>query len=436
MPPDDPMAHDMALVEALSPGLARWFIFGAPLLDDPAELLHRFARQLCDAGLDLMRVNFQVRPLNSQVAARLYVWRVEEHETELNPQVRIVEMGTRSFERGSVVQVLALAHGAFESASFRASPFYTVIVERADIVRRRLSDGVELEYPILLDLKKQGATDYIALPIELRGTKRAVASIVTRRAGGFSDADVEGLRAAIKAFMHVLSRLVWSDMTHALLGVYLGTKTAERVLEGKVRRGDVEEIDAAIWFSDLRGFTPLSAGVESRTLIAWLNDYFDAVGGAVVQHQGEILKFIGDAILAVWPVSAERPREATCRLALDAARAANDALLDLNRTREAAGLAPLDHGIGLHVGAAQYGNIGARGRLDFTVIGPAVNQASRLESTCSKLHERVVMSSEFAACAGGGFVPLGEVALKGIATPQAVFGLTPRGDRDPGSARG
>ena len=209
----------------------------------------------------------------------------------------------------------------------------------------------------------------------------------------------------------------------SLLAAYLGPKTADQVLAGKVERGDVTEIDAAIWFSDLRGFTPMSAGIASSELISWLNDYFAAVGRAIVAHDGEILKFIGDAILAVWPVSEARPREATCCAALAAAKAANLELDALNARRQASGLPAMQHGIGLHVGSAQYGNIGAEGRLDFTVIGQAVNTASRLESVCAKLSRRLVASAEFAEHAGAGLLPLGATELKGVNGPQEVFGI-------------
>ena len=167
----------------------------------------------------------------------------------------------------------------------------------------------------------------------------------------------------------------------------------------------------------------MSAGIASSELIAWLNDYFAAIGRAITQHDGEILKFIGDAILAVWPVSASRTREATCRAALAAAKAANIELDALNARRQASGLPALQHGIGLHVGSAQYGNIGAEGRLDFTVIGPAVNTASRLESVCAKLSRRLIASAEFAKCVDGGLVSAGATELKGVSGTQEVFGI-------------
>lgn len=412
---------DAERLAALSPTLTAWLLFEAPRAPSPAALLHGFAQQLNAAGLALVRLNLQVRPLSPQVAATLYVWRPFERASEFSPRARIVDNETHTFPDG-IVTATSVAHGSFSSESFRVSPFHTLLVGREPLVRRRLApEQAAFDFPILADLHAQGATDYLALPFRSPGTELAGASFVTGRPGGFTDAEVERLRVALDAFVHVLSPLVWAHTARTLLGVYLGPKTADRVLAGRVQRGDVEEIDAAIWFSDLRGFTPLTASAEPRTLVAWLNEYFGTVAAEVVRHDGEILKFVGDAILAVWPVTAERSRESTCREALAAALDANAALDRMNASRSSRGLVPMEHGIGLHVGAVQYGNIGAEGRLDFTVIGTAVNTASRLEGACAKLGRRVAASAEFAACAGAGLVHVADVELKGLAAPHAVF---------------
>jgi adenylate cyclase len=325
---------------------------------------------------------------------------------------------------GGIVQTTSLGRGAFATEAFKQSPFHAVIVDGAPLVRARIPPAPsDRRYPILDDLESQGATDYLAFSIRLHGALPSGLSFVTRRPGGFTDAQVAALAASLPVLRLALSPLLAAYTTRVLLGAYLGSTTGERVLGGQVERGDVEEIEAAIWFSDLRGFTPMSSTVGSRELIAWLNEYFDAVAGAIARHEGEILKFIGDAVLAVWPVRDDRPARAACLAALDAAREANAALDALNAERAGRGLPAMDHGIGLHLGRAQYGNIGAQGRLDFTVIGPAVNKASRLEGACAKLGRRVVASSELAVSAGAPLVDLGEVELKGVAGRMPVFGL-------------
>jgi adenylate cyclase len=416
--PDDSEASEVALRP-----LVRWLLFETAPSATAVELLQGFADQLCAIGLDLLRIVVQARPLSPHASTQLYVWRPAERAMELSPLVRIVDREEHALD-ATRVQVVSLAHGAFQTAAFLASPFQMVMSTGGQAVRRRLAASqTEFEFPILRDLHAQGVTDYVAFPLTFYGSAPSAISFATRKAAGFSELDISVLRAACQPLVLALSARLEAHAKRALLGAYLGSKTADRVLAGTVQRGDVEEIEAAIWFSDLRGFTPMSAGIPSSELIAWLNDYFAAVGRAIVRHDGEILKFIGDAILAVWPVSEARSREATCLAALAAAKAANAELDALNAARATAGLPAMQHGIGLHVGKAQYGNIGAEGRLDFTVIGPAVNTASRLEGASAKLARRVIASADFAHCVTDAVIPLGSVELKGFTGAQAVFGV-------------
>ncbi|HWZ88605.1 MAG TPA: adenylate/guanylate cyclase domain-containing protein [Polyangiaceae bacterium] len=402
----------------------RWLILEAPRAATIAEVLHGFVCRLNEAGFDCLRLNLQVRPLSPQVAAAVFAWTPSERGPKLSTLARVVDSTREQFD-GGLVTVTSLGHGAFQSEAFRVSPFFPIIIGGTGEVRRPLTpDQTTFEFPILGDLHELGATDYLARPISFHETALGAISVATRRPGGFSEAQLELFRSALPALSLSLSPRVVSYAMHALLGAYLGPKTAERVLAGQVQRGDVEEIDAVVWFSDLRGFTPMTAGASPRDLIAWLNEYFAAVARGIGKHDGEILKFIGDAILAVWPVAGARSPEATCRAALAAARDANAELDSLNQARSLRGLPLLQHGIGLHIGPVQYGNIGAEQRLDFTVIGSAVNMASRLEGATGKLGARVIASAEFAAEAKGALTRIGEVELKGVPGTQAVFGLT------------
>lgn len=403
--------------------LVKWLLFELAPTASSVELLQGFADRLCGLGVDLLRMVVQARPLSPQASTLLYVWRPAAREMELSPQVRVLEEESHESD-ATRLQVVTLAHGAFETPAFRASPFFRVEQSGAAEVRCKIAaEQVSFEFPILEDLQAQGATDYVAFPIAFYGSAPSAISFATRKSSGFSAQDLDLLRAACRPLVMGLSPRLEAHTTRTLLSAYLGPKTAHRVLGGSVQRGDVEEIEAAIWFSDLRGFTPMSTGIPSSELIAWLNDYFAAVGRAIVAHDGEILKFIGDAILAVWPVSLAGSREATCLAALAAARAANAELDALNLVRQGAGLPWLQHGIGLHIGKVQYGNIGAEGRLDFTVIGPAVNTASRLEGTSGKLSRRVIVSADFAQCVAPAAVPLGTAELKGMSGAQAVYGI-------------
>jgi len=207
----------------------------------------------------------------------------------------------------------------------------------------------------------------------------------------------------------------------ALLEAYLGRRTAARVLAGALRRGSGETIRAALLYADLRGFTALSETTEPTAMIAALDAWFDRVAGAVHAFGGEVLKFIGDGVLAIFPVTGA-PAEA-CEAALRAVAAARAGMAHLDAVRQAQGLPPLPFGAALHLGEMLWGNIGTADRLDFTAIGPAVNLVSRLEGLCRPLGRGVLASGAFAAEAATPMLPLGEHRLRGIAEPCAVFGL-------------
>ena len=425
------MVDDSADDRAALDDFVHWLAYEAPPTATIKELLHGFALRLDRAGFELLRVNLQIRPLNPQVEAIDIAWSLHGEPVAFPAGLSVMPPGWEESSmdpeppvEGGHVRVTAVGHGGFKSEAFRVSPFFELIFNGKAEHRRNLTAGESsLDSPILKDLALKGATDYIALALQFyRGATSAI-SFTSRRPGGFTDSQITVLRDSRRALSLALSPRITARALGTLLGAYVGPKTARLVLAGAIERGNVQEIDAAIWFSDLRGFTPMSEAVAPRELIGWLNDYFAAVGSAIAQHDGEILKFMGDAILAIWPVSPSEPREATCRAALSAARAANIELEKLNASRAAAGLPPMRHGIGLHVGSAQYGNIGTETRLDFTVIGPAVNTTSRLEGLCSKLSRQVIASSEFAQCLPGELRSLGMAELKGVSAPQEVFGF-------------
>jgi class 3 adenylate cyclase len=207
----------------------------------------------------------------------------------------------------------------------------------------------------------------------------------------------------------------------ALLEAYLGRRSAARVQAGAVRRGEGETIRAALLYADLRGFTALSEAAEPAMVIAALDAWFDRVAGAVHAFGGEVLKFIGDGVLAIFPVTASPA--AACEAALRAVAAVQAGMAHLDAARRARALPPLPFGVALHLGEILWGNIGAADRLDFTAIGPAVNLVSRLEGLCRPLGRPVLISGAVAAETGASLVQLGEHTLRGIAAPCAVFTL-------------
>jgi adenylate cyclase len=241
-----------------------------------------------------------------------------------------------------------------------------------------------------------GATAYLALPIKFSSGAMSGLSFVTDGPDGFSPSQIQLLQDLLPAFSVCFEIFSATHVRRSLLRAYLGAEPGELVQAGHVRPGDVRAIEAAILFTDIRGFTDLSARMDSRALIDTLNAYFGAITPPLEEFGGEILKFIGDALLVVFPVRTDRTATEACSSALRASIAADERLGRWNAKREAEGLTPLDHGFGLHMGTAEYGNIGSSQRLDFTVIGRDVNIASRVEGMCGRLGRRLIVSMDFA----------------------------------------
>lgn len=295
---------------------------------------------------------------------------------------------------------------------------------RGETVRCRIGPTAESgEYPVLADLRAERYTDYVVLPLEFSdGSYKAIA-FATRRTGGFEPSHLDSLAALLPALALVLENETLRRTARTLLETYVGKSTGARVLEGSITRGMQESIDAIVWLCDLRGFTALTESLPGSTLIAVLNDYFGAMCEALGARGGEVLKFIGDALLAIFPL-AERDARSAAEDALEAAQAAEVAIREINEARASRDEPPIAYGLALHAGEVLYGNIGGPSRLDFTVIGPAVNLAARLQDLCAPLQRRVLVSEAFASLIGEArLTALGEHRLKGIARPQAVYGL-------------
>src|SRR5216683_3688872 len=236
----------------------------------------------------------------------------------------------------------------------------------------------------------------------------------------FTPGEANELRQAARFAAAPLALLAARATLTAALEAYLGRRSAARVLAAPLRRNIGETIQAALLYADLRGFTALSDNNPPAVVIAALDAWFDRIAGAVHAFGGEVLKFIGDGVLAIFPVVGGTPR-AACDAALRAVTAARNGMAHLDETRRQQGLPPLPFGAALHLGEMLWGNIGAADRLDFTAIGPAVNLVSRLEGLCRSLDKAVLVSGTLAAETGVSLIPLGTHALRGIASPCAVF---------------
>jgi adenylate cyclase len=374
-----------------------WLISDGRQLPDAQTLLRQLCGRLLDQGLPLARGSFHVRTLHPQLYGVGLYWR-----------------------RGdSRIEEFRAEHGIVQTAMFQNSPI-RVLFEGAGAVRQRLDlDGVEFAFPLFYELREQGITDYVALPITFSDGKIHGTTWSTDRPGGFET----GHLALIEDLLPVVSLLLEIQLNRRiainLLDTYVGHDAGERILKGQITRGSAETVQAAIWYCDLRGFTVLSERLERDALLACLNDYFDCMAGPIARQRGEILKFIGDAILAIFRLH----DEPACGRAFDAAIDARNSMLELNRRRRADGLETLDFGLALHAGEVMYGNIGTAERLDFTVIGPAVNLTTRIERLCRTLGLDLLMSGTFAGMCSYPLRSLGRHRLTGIQRPVEIFTL-------------
>ncbi len=353
------------------------------------------------------------------VGAGIPVWRAFCTATTLHPEIFGTAYVWRREQAGA--QRLTATHAFQQSEEVTSSPIATVR-KTARMLRRKLGDrGCPLDYPVLLELKSAGGTDYAAMPMTCSSGEVNCITWATDREGGFTDQEIAGLTEVAEALAIIVELQSTRRIAIHLMDTYVGHRTGERVLSGAIQRGAAQTIHAVIWFCDLRGFTALADSLPRDRLIAMLNDYFEAVVTAVVDEGGEALKFMGDGLLAIFELSTNEEPSARCAAALRAARAAAEKIASRNRERTAAGEPEIRFGLALHLGEVTYGNIGAPNRLDFTVIGPAVNHAARLEKIASELGRQVVTSASFAATAPKSFESLGRHHLKGVAEPQEVF---------------
>jgi len=279
-----------------------------------------------------------------------------------------------------------------------------------------------MDYPILRDLREEGVTDYVVSPLHFTNGEIHFASWATRQPGGFTDPEIAGIHSVIAPLARVAEIRAWYRVAGNLLATYVGKNAGERVLAGRIRRGDTESIHAAIWLSDMRGFTRLADSLPPQALVDLLNRYFDCQVPPILDDGGEVLKFMGDGLLAIFPIGDGADAAKVCAAALRAAHAARANVAALHQSDG------VRFGLALHVGDVLYGNIGSGNRLDFTCIGPAVNLAARLEKLAGRLGRTIVASQEFAEqCGAGDLMPIGKFAVAGFAEEQTAFGLGDEG---------
>ena len=378
-----------------------WLIDGARSAAAPDQVLAVLCERLVECGIPLWRVAVFVRTLHPQVMGRRFLWRP-----------------------GAEVAIMEAPHELFETEEFRGSPVASVCTTGVAL-RRRLADAdCPIDFPMLQELRAEGVTDYLASPLIITDGAIHAATWATRQPGGFTPAQFAGIESVIAPLAQVAEIRALRRTASNLLDTYVGNHAGERILAGRIRRGDIESINAAVWLSDMRGFTALADRLPPRTLIDLLNRYFDCQVPAILDHGGEVLKFMGDGLLAIFPI-AENDRDASriCARVLAAALDARAKVAALDGVPEIEGTDRVRFGLALHLGEVQYGNIGGGNRLDFTCIGPAVNLAARIEKLAGKLGRTLLASGEFARHCGSGLAPVGEFSLPGVSAAQPVFGL-------------
>jgi adenylate cyclase len=390
-PADRPAADTIAEIGA-------WLIGGARRTHETARVINEFAWRLVAAGLPVLRVTFHSGTLHPQFLGATYIW-------------------WRSTGR---TQEVMIGHEVAGIVPYDQNPVARVC-EGGETIRRLLErPDAEFDFSVLPDLKAQGGTDYLALPVASAVRARHyMASYVADRPGGFTETEIADLKA-LSARLSVMADLnSQGQIAENILKAYLGPQTGPRVLDGRIRRGSGEAISAVLWSSDLRRFTHLSDHLPAERVIAMLNDLFDLQARAIVSHGGEILKFIGDGLLAIFPVARADEAGQAARNALAAANETQAALRALRA--ESYDAEALEVVIALHYGTVIYGNIGAADRLDFTVIGPAVNLVSRVEGVAKSLDLPLVVSDDFANAYGGALASLGHHHLRGLGQAHELF---------------
>ncbi len=338
---------------------------------DLGSLIGGLSRHLKKGGIPLDRTNMVIRTLHPTVAGGAYIWHADT----------------------DAVEVRDLDHDTLSNAAYLSSPIRQIF-EGAPAIRRRLADpDCPRDFPILEDLERDGFTDYLVLPLSFTDGNTYSAAWATKTPMGFDDGAINRILALMPAVALTAEVIAQRDIARNLVNTYLGRSAGARVLNGAIQRGSKEDIDAVIWYSDLRGFTRMTDQLPTDALLRLLDDHFEHVADAVSANGGDVLKFVGDGLLAIFPIDSKQTAAAAANAAFAAARDALARTEACNKDRSAKNEPLIRFGIGLHRGVVSYGNIGAPDRLDFTVIGPAVNLVARIEGQTRVLDRTFLIST-------------------------------------------
>ncbi len=376
---------------------ASWLVQGAPGATQPQDILNGLCRRLVDDGVGIDRVVVIVRTLHPDIVARRFLWeRAKEVEVSEAPYTLLT---TESFRHSPVAQVLETGE-----------PLHVALAELS----------AQETVGIFEELQRDGFTDYLIQPLRFTSGDNHTVSWTTRRPGGFTDQELAGFDSICDPLARMAEIFALRRVASTLLNTYVGHDTGERILGGAIRRGDVTTIRAAILLADVRDFSLLSNREAPARVIDTLNQFYDCAIPPIERAGGEVLKFIGDAFLAIFPCTKDE-EPATCSKALDSALEIRHRVAEFNESN--ATDYHLRFGIALHVGDVEYGNIGSKTRLDFTAIGPAVNLVARLQTVAAQAGRDIVLSERVSQHLNAELDLLGSFQLKGFEQSETIFAL-------------
>jgi adenylate cyclase len=370
-------------------------------------ILAGFCERQVARGLNLSRALVLIDTLHPIYEGRAFRWTRAQKETTLTEYGRSDD----------------------DLSRWQRSPFYRLEESGESLLRRRLTAETEAEFSIFADLRADGMTDYVAMANRFDGDEIigdmdcVYSSWATDAARGFHDTEIADLCRLMPFLALAVKSASLARIAATVVETYLGRDPGRRVLQGRIARGVAERIEAVLWFSDLRGYTRISDTASPEDIIPLLNHYADAIISAIHEQGGDVLKLMGDGLLAIFTAE---DRGLACDAALAAAVAARRSVAEVNRRRAGESQPTTDMYLGLHVGEVFYGNIGSKDRLDFTVVGPAVNEVSRIAAMCRSVDQPLLVSSAFAAAVGKArsrLVSVGRYALRGVGRPQDLFTL-------------